>query len=958
MQQPPYSTQQVNFNYSAQNNEPPAIAPNSPGSATTTTATTPTAAANANSSTGRAQINGGRFDFEDGGTYCGGWDEGKAHGHGVCTGPKHQGAYSGAWNYGFEVSGVYIWPSGSSFEGQWQNGRRHGLGVETRGRWIYRGEWTSGSKGRYGVRQSATSTAKYEGTWASGLQDGYGSETYADGGTYQGQWQEGKRHGYGVRTSAPFGLASHYRPKNIQTSMTSLRSNEGGSGSVDAAEKRNHRMDEIRGGFVLKAKSDESPARRNSLVDKTRKGLLSGLKLKKMRSTGDLEKRGNASGSIRSTISTASWISTGSSQSAISNKSVQTDSNASFTVDEEHLDPSVTEVYMGEWKRDKRDGYGISERSDGLKYEGEWHNNKKHGYGVTTFRDGSKEEGKYKYNVLITSQKKKHLFLMRSAKFRERIDAAVSSSQRASKYALQKADIAVSRTATARSKAEMADSVGDHARVDSEIAVATAREFAPDFKPSVLDRFERLRVRDRYRSPNDPPMPSVTAHIKPHLMTQASSNTTPNHLPTQASIDSTPQKQPSFPNQASLRRQSMLQKQASIDVPPGANIGPLPQHTLHYTPPIGTQPPFKTYQPDMYNSYGNQEPSNLSNYNTPNQNVFTQSNTQQFNNSSYTGNVPQMQSKYPANNMMQSPYGGAGESQMQYGQQYNTQQQSSYQNYSLGSQQVDGAQDYQSGAVSQYANQQYSNQNQYDQTDNTPDLGPGPSNLRRNSRNVNESTRPHIGSSFSQSSIDHFDHYKRPPSRDSSVDRYARAASRLGGSRQPSIDRSILPPTNNLNPSQNQATADTVDRNTRAGSAFRNIGSVAMTPAVPNQSSVNPAGNGSVMTGIGKPSPRASLTSSSVQPTYSTPNQPFEDVLLRQRNLGQDIIPSPREPKRTESLYTPQKPGVAAASAGGGGGGFFGKSGKLKDWFSRQQLVLLVLVVNIALAIMFFRMLT
>lgn len=78
---------------------------------------------------------------------------------------------------------IFLWiSSGSSFEGQWQNGRRHGLGVETRGRWIYRGEWTSGSKGRYGVRQSSTSTAKYEGTWASGLQDGYGSETYADGG--------------------------------------------------------------------------------------------------------------------------------------------------------------------------------------------------------------------------------------------------------------------------------------------------------------------------------------------------------------------------------------------------------------------------------------------------------------------------------------------------------------------------------------------------------------------------------------------------------------------------------------------------------------------------------------------------------------------------------------------------------------------------------------------------------
>lgn len=58
----------------------------------------------------RGQVNGGRFDFDDGGTFCGGWEDGKAHGHGVCTGPKGQGAYSGSWHYGFEVSGVYTWP--------------------------------------------------------------------------------------------------------------------------------------------------------------------------------------------------------------------------------------------------------------------------------------------------------------------------------------------------------------------------------------------------------------------------------------------------------------------------------------------------------------------------------------------------------------------------------------------------------------------------------------------------------------------------------------------------------------------------------------------------------------------------------------------------------------------------------------------------------------------------------
>lgn len=112
---------------------------------------------------------------------------------------------------------------------------------------------------------------------------------------------------------------------------------------------------------------------------------------------------------------------------------------------DEHLDASVTETYMGEWKNDKRTGFGVSERSDGLRYEGEWFANRKYGYGVTTFRDGTKEEGKYKNNVLITSQKRKHIFLMRSAKFRERVDSAVNAAQRASKIALQKGDIAISR---------------------------------------------------------------------------------------------------------------------------------------------------------------------------------------------------------------------------------------------------------------------------------------------------------------------------------------------------------------------------------------------------------------------------------------------------------------------------------------------------------------------------------
>lgn len=128
---------------------------------------------------------GGRFDFDDGGSYCGGWEQGKAHGRGVCTGPQGQGEYAGAWSHGFEVLGVYTWPSGNSYQGTWAQGKRHGIGVESKGRWEYRGEWTQGFKGRYGQLESTVSGARYEGTWSNGLQDGYGTETYSDGGETQ-----------------------------------------------------------------------------------------------------------------------------------------------------------------------------------------------------------------------------------------------------------------------------------------------------------------------------------------------------------------------------------------------------------------------------------------------------------------------------------------------------------------------------------------------------------------------------------------------------------------------------------------------------------------------------------------------------------------------------------------------------------------------------------------------------
>lgn len=137
---------------------------------------------------------GGRFEFDDGGSYVGNWVDGMASGYGVCSGPAGEAQFAGAWQLGFETSGVFRAVAGSAlYEGQWLQGRRHGLGVDSRGlagtadggaRWIYSGEWTQGYRGRYGLRQSTATGTKYEGTWTAGLQDGYGVETYADGGRH------------------------------------------------------------------------------------------------------------------------------------------------------------------------------------------------------------------------------------------------------------------------------------------------------------------------------------------------------------------------------------------------------------------------------------------------------------------------------------------------------------------------------------------------------------------------------------------------------------------------------------------------------------------------------------------------------------------------------------------------------------------------------------------------------
>ncbi|KAM9753593.1 LOW QUALITY PROTEIN: junctophilin-3 [Menidia menidia] len=445
---------------------------------------------------------GGRFNFDDGGSYCGGWEEGKAHGYGICTGPKGQGEYCGSWAHGFELLGVYTWPSGNTYQGTWAQGKRHGVGVENKGRWVYKGEWTHGFKGRYGVRQSTGTSGKYEGTWNNGLQDGYGTETYSDGGTFQGQWVGGMRHGYGVRQSVPYGMAAVIRSP-LRTSINSLRSGSehsngtalldrtgavvpgpppgpgtlttsvsmcstGSSGSSPAVS---------RGGFVLTAHSEAEllKGKRKGLF---RRSILSGLKLRKSESRSSLASQRSKQSSFRS----EAGMSTVSSAASDINSTISLgDADADLAAAEDDVDATATETYCGEWKNDKRTGFGVSRRSDGLQYDGEWLSNKRHGYGCTTFPDGTKEEGKYKQNVLV-SGKRKNLIPLRASKIREKVDRAVEGAQKAADIAQQKSEIALSRTAHAQGKAEAAVGAAQKAQEESRMARVTAKQFSPSFQ--------------------------------------------------------------------------------------------------------------------------------------------------------------------------------------------------------------------------------------------------------------------------------------------------------------------------------------------------------------------------------------------------------------------------------------------------------------------------------------------
>ena len=260
---------------------------------------------------------------------------------------------------------------------------------------------------------------------------------------------KGCRHGYGVRRSAAYSKACFIQDHGKRRrSLTSTRSSyeplvgtpQSETPETPECHLNSDMMKATKIGHFLSSCKFVLAFNRTSIKSKHSEGSIKGRSRSALRMV---------TGSIRSLKKKQRSSSSEHMKIFGFNSQHQNNPLAQWHDTDTDSDNEVVETYAGEWKQDRRDGFGICERSDGIKYEGEWMGNRRHGYGVTHFSDSLKEEGRYKDDVLIEKNTKGKLLsglaLPTKKREKERIAAAVGAAHKAAQLANQKSDIANSR---------------------------------------------------------------------------------------------------------------------------------------------------------------------------------------------------------------------------------------------------------------------------------------------------------------------------------------------------------------------------------------------------------------------------------------------------------------------------------------------------------------------------------
>lgn len=119
---------------------------------------------------------------------------------------------------------------------------------------------------------------------------------------------------------------------------------------------------------------------------------------------------------------------------------------------------AIMQIYEGEWRDDKRHGYGVIKCVGSYTYYGQWSANTQTGYGVLVFENGVKEEGQWHNGQLIVALKRKKLHI-KSHQLETKVQTAHTQAIQAADTARNKALLAESRAGTALGKTKMSQGV-------------------------------------------------------------------------------------------------------------------------------------------------------------------------------------------------------------------------------------------------------------------------------------------------------------------------------------------------------------------------------------------------------------------------------------------------------------------------------------------------------------------
>ncbi len=280
-------------------------------------------------------------------------------------------SYEGEWKEDNRTgNGTMIWNTGEKYVGEWLNNMRHEHGVQTfpenstkvsyEGEWQedeisgngtliwrngekYVGEFKNGSYHRHGVTIFAENDdlerKSYDGEWKEDERSGNGTFTWKTGEKYFGEFLNGLYHGHGVLTY----------PKNDEFYRISY--------------EREWKYDEKSGNGTEISKNGEKYV--GEFLDSSRHG-------------HGVQIYPDKDGLNRLTYD-GEWI--------------EDESSGNGTLIWKNGDK-----YVGEFKSDQQDGYGVmtfEKNSTRLSYEGEWKEGKKSGNGTCIWKNGHKYVGEY-----------------------------------------------------------------------------------------------------------------------------------------------------------------------------------------------------------------------------------------------------------------------------------------------------------------------------------------------------------------------------------------------------------------------------------------------------------------------------------------------------------------------------------------------------------------------------------